>query len=188
MENMMKKRILLVLALVATLSLVAAAQVSAGEDKPISGKIDIDLVLELCPAADAPNPAYPFMTWVGTVVIDGVTYGWADFPTNGEGFVGNFYYFEEYWTIFTLDDGEAPTVDQGCDGDRVVLAGTNTGSGTRGGPYRADGEVTDDPIAPSGRFADVALGSRMIWRGKATNFKEGGGDEFKATFHLFPPK
>ena len=182
----MKKRFLLVLALVAVLSLVAAAQVSAGEDKPISGRIDLDLVLELCPVADAPNPDYPFMTWVGTVVIDGVAYGWADFPTD-EGVVeGNFYYFEEYWTIFTLDDGDPPTVDQGCDGDRVVLAGTNTGSGTRGGTYRADGEVTD--IDLGGPFADVADGSRMIWRGKATNFKEDGGDVFKATFHIFPPK
>ena len=183
----MRKRLLLVLALVAALSLIAAVQVSAGEDKPISGRIDLDLVLELCPVADAPNPDYPFMTWVGTVVIDGVTYGWADFPTNGEGFVGNFYYFEEYWTIFTLENGDPPTVDQGCDGDRVVLAGTSTGSGTRGGTYRADGEVT--VIDESGPFfATVADGSRMIWRGKATNFKEDGGNEFKATFHIFPPK
>lgn len=182
----MKKRLLVVLALVATLSLVAAAQVSAGEDKPISGRIDLDLVLELCPVADAPDPAFPFMTWVGTVVIDGVTYGWADFPT-ADGFVeGNHYYFAEYWTIFTLDEGQPPTVDQGCDGDRVVLAGTNTGSGTLGGTYGADGEVT--VIDGDGPFADVADGSRMIWRGKATNFKEGGGDEFKATFHIFPPK
>ena len=184
---MMKKRFLLVLALVAVLSLVAVAQVSAGEDKPISGKINLDLVLDPCPVVEeAPNPDYPFMTWVGTVVIDGVTYGWADFPTGDFVVEGNFGYFAEYWTIFTLDDGNPPTVDQGCDGDRVVLAGINTGSGTRGGTYRADGEVT--VIDGDGPFADVADGSRMIWRGKATNFKEDGGDEFKATFHIFPPK
>ena len=48
----MKKQLLLVLALVVALSLVAAAQVSAGEDKPISGRIDLDLKLEVCPVAD----------------------------------------------------------------------------------------------------------------------------------------
>ena len=115
-----------------------------------------------------------------------MTYGWADFPTDDFVVEGNFGYFAEYWTIFTLAEGQPATVALACNKDLVVLAGTNTGSGTLGGTYRADGEVT--VIDEFGPFADVAAGSRMLWRGKATNFKEDGGDEFKATLHIFPPK
>ena len=70
-----------------------------------------------------------------------------------------------------------------CDPTLVVLGGFNDGRGTPGGAARADGTVT----SAAGLFADVAEGSRMIWRGKVTNFKE-AGDEFKATLHIFPLK
>ena len=183
----MKKKLSIILTIVMVLTVLSVVPASAGKDKPISGRIDLDLELSLClPVENAPNPLYPFVTWVGTVVIDGTTYGWADFPTADFVEKGNLVYFAEYWTIFTLAEGENPTVDLACNGDLVVLAGTNTGSGTPGGTYKADGEVTD--IAPGGPFADVAYGSRMMWRGKVTNFKQAGGDEFKATFHIFPPK
>lgn len=181
----MKKRLLLVLALVAALSLVAAAPVSAGGEKPINGKIDLTLYAVPCPAD--PAPTFPFVTWVGTVVIDGTTYGWADFPTlpGPPVFEGKFMIFEEYWTIFTLEPGEDPTVELACDPTLVVLDGFNDGRGTPGGAARVDGTV--DSAAPLGPFADVAEGSRMIWRGKVTNFK-GDANEFKATLHIFPLK
>jgi len=178
----MKKRLLLVLALVAALSLVAAAPVSADGEKPINGKIDLTLELEPCLNV---NPTGPFVTWVGTVVIDGTTYGWADFPTADPVFEKKFMYFEEYWTIFTLADGQAPTVAMACNPDLVVLDGFNDGRGTPGGAARADGTVFS--AAPLGPFADVDPGSRMIWRGKVTNFS-GDADEFKATLHIFPLK
>ena len=180
MENEMKKRLMLVLALVAALSLVAAAPVSAGGEKPINGKIDLNLELEFC---GLPGES-PFVTWVGTVVIDGTTYGWADFPTGDPRFEKKFMYFDEYWTIFDLD-GEEPTVALACDPALVVLDGINTGRGTPGGAARADGTVGS--AAPDGPFADVAVGSRMIWRGKVTNFNA-DADEFKATLHIFPLK
>ena len=176
----MKKRLLLVLALVAALSLVAATPVSADGEKPINGKIDLTLFAVPCPAD--PAPTFPFVTWVGTVVIDGTTYGWADFPTAPLVFEKKFMYFFEYWTIFTLD-GAAPTVASACDPALVVLDGYNDGRGTPGGAARADGTVTSG----FDEFADVAPGSRMIWRGKVTNFK-GDANEFKATLHIFPLK
>ncbi len=175
----MKKRLLLVLTLVAALSLVAAAPVSADGEKPINGKIDLTLFLEPCTASG------PLVTWIGTVVIDGTTYGWADFPTAEPVFEKKFMYFEEYWTIFTLQPGEAPTVASACNPALIVLDGYNDGRGTPGGAARADGTVSS--AAHHGPFADVAAGSRMIWRGKVTNFKE-GADEFKATLHIFPLK
>ena len=177
----MKKRLLVVLALVAALSMVAAAPVSADGEKPINGKIDITLELEFC---GIPLES-PFVTWVGTVVIDGTPYGWADFPTGPMVPEKKFMYFEEYWTIFTLD-GETPTVALACNPDLVVLDGTNTGRGMpAAGTYQADGTVSS--AADGGPFADVAAGSRMIWRGKVTNLKA-GGDEFKATLHIYPLK
>ena len=90
------------------------------------------------------------------------------------------------WTIFTLQPDQDPTVALACNPALVVLDGFNDGRGTPGaGTYRADGTV--GPVAHPGPFADVAAGSRMIWRGKVTNLKA-GGDEFKATLHIFPLK
>ena len=88
----MRNRLLLVLALVAALSLVAAAPVSADGEKPINGKMDLTLFEQPCP-----NDG-PLVTWIGTVVIEGTTYGWADFPTAPLVFEKNFkfMYFEEY--------------------------------------------------------------------------------------------
>lgn len=177
----MKKRLLLVLALIAALSLVAAAPVSAGGEKPINGKMDLTLEDEFC---GTPLKS-PLVTWLGTVVIDGTTYGWADFPTELPDFETKlgFMLFKEYWTIFDLN-GKDPTVALACDPTLVVLDGYNDGRGTPGGAARADGTVANQGVGP---FAAVAPESRMIWRGKVTNFKE-ARDEFKATLHIFPLK
>jgi hypothetical protein len=179
----MKKRLLLVLALVAALSLVAAAPVSADGEKPINGKIDLTFVGGSCADPVGPDLDLTFVSWIGTVVIDGTTYGWADFPLTGNAPpapVGNLVYVEEYWTIFTVEDDEIPNVDLACNADLVVLDGFNEAWATRGGAARADGTVFS--AADPGDFADVAEGSRMIWRGKITDFT------FKATFHIFPLK
>ena len=167
------------------LTVLSVAPVSADGEKPINGKIDITFEGALCAEPVGPGPGFVFVTWVGTVVIDGTTYGWADFPTDDLIPEKKFMYFEEYWTIFTLD-GETPTVALACNPDLVVLDGINTGRGMpAAGTYQADGTVSS--AADGGPFADVAAGSRMIWRGKVTNLKA-GGDEFKATLHIFPLK
>jgi hypothetical protein len=174
----MKGRLSTVLAIVVALTLVSVAPVSADGEKPINGKIDLTLFLEPCTASG------PLVTWIGTVVIDGTTYGWADFPTAEPIFERKFMYFEEHWTIFELDGNDA-TVALACNPALVVLDGFNDGRGTPGGTYRADGTVAN--AAPDGPFADVAEGSRMIWRGEVTNLKA-GGDKFKASLHIFPLK
>ena len=174
----MRRRFILLVALLLLVVVVVAAPASAGEDKPINGKMELTLVLEPCPVGGTG----PFVTWVGTIVIDGVTYGWADFPTTPEPvFEKKFMYFEEYWTIFTLESGQAPTVALACNPGLVVLDGFNDGRGTPGGAASAEGTVAS--AADPGPFADVAEGSRMFWRGKVTNLK-GAGDQFKATLHI----
>lgn len=178
----------MILALVAVLTVMIAAPVSAGADKPISGKMELTLVLVECPA---PAPG-PFLTWTGTVVIDGATYGWADFPLPVEDppVLPNekFVYFEEHWTIFTLEAGEDPVESPllACDDSRVVLEGVNTGWGPPGATGKADGEVTGADA--EGPFAEVAAGSRMLWRGKVLGNEVFPGAQFKATLHIFPLK
>jgi hypothetical protein len=176
----MSRKLLLVVALIAALSLVAAP-VSAGADKPISGVMELDLLLGPCVAEGLPG----FITWVGTVDIDGTTYGWADFPLGPMVLEGNFSYFEEYWTIFTLNPGEDPDLANACDPERVVLAGYDDGWVTPGGAGKANGTV--DSVDSNGPFADVAIGSTMFWRGTVTNFRD-GFDEFKAILHILPVK
>jgi hypothetical protein len=95
----------------------------------------MDLTLNLVPCDDG-----RFLSWTGTVVIDGVTYGWSDEPL----FVPDppqqpndkFVYGEENWTIFTLEPGEDPneSPQPACDAFdayRVLLAGFNTAWGGR---------------------------------------------------------
>jgi hypothetical protein len=178
----MRRKLLVLLAVVAVLAAMVAAPVSAKE-KPISGKMELDF---------QPQPAFCFdregeiipVTWTGTVVIDGTTYGWADFPTGPFVIEGNFGYFEEYWTIFTLGPDDDPNdLGVACDWERVLIDGSNEGWGpAMGNTGKADGTV-DNVYADDVPFADVAIGSRMMWRGKVT-----APGEFKATFHIFPLK
>ena len=185
----MKRRTITILALVAALTVAVAAPVSAGADKPISGKMELTLTLTGCPPASPNGPVDPSgglpITWIGTVEIDGVTYGWADFSIDFY-IEGNFGYFEEFWTIFDLGDDGAVTVEKVCNDDLVLIQGFNDGWGsTQGNVGKADGFVTD--ASEDGPFAGVAPGSRMMWRGKVTTPPPNGpGSLFKATFHIYP--
>ena len=171
----MKRRMMVLLSIVAVVAVMVAAPASADAKKQINGKMELTLLLVPCTVEDDS----PFLTWAGTVVIGGTTYGWADFPTGPLVEEGGFIYFEEYWTIFTLGEDEAVTAAVACDADRVVMDGFNVGWGTPGDTGRADGTV--ESADPDGPFAEVATGSTMFWRGKVTS-----PDEFKATLHIRP--
>ncbi len=171
------KRMLILFALVAVLAVMATAPASADGENPIEGKMELTFFGVNCPVPHGP----PFLTWAGTVVIDGATYGWADFPTGPLVVDGKFIYFDEYWTIFTVGEGEAVTPAVACDADRVVMDGTNDGWITPGATAKADGTVRW--ADPEGPFAGVTPGSRMIWRGKVT---DEAFTEFKATLHILP--
>jgi hypothetical protein len=163
------KRILTVLA--AALMAVMAAAPANAEAKPINGSMYLEFA---GPAPDC-DLGGGVRTWVGTVEIDGMTYGWADFNT-GLWFEGKFLNFTEYWTIFDTDEPGDLLADS-CDPDLVLMQGTNTGWGPPGMTGKADGVVE----TATGPFADVEIGSRMFWRGKVLDEAQ---TQFKATLHI----
>jgi hypothetical protein len=171
-----KRMMSVAVALIVAAGVMVAAPANADDQKPLSGKMELTFYGVPCTVEEDS----PFLTWAGTVAIDGERYGWADFPTAPLGMDGKFIYFEEYWTIFTLGDGEAVTPAIACDADRVVLAGFNDGWGSPGLTAKADGTVTS--VEDPGPFDEVAPLSRMFWRGKVTD----GGSQFKATLHIQP--
>jgi hypothetical protein len=172
------KRLMTILATAALIGLAGATPAGADEvQHPISARMQLEYLGVPCP-----EHVPPFLTWAGTVEIDGMTYGWADFPTAPLVDDGKFVAFEEYWTIFTLED-EAVTAELACDADLVLLAGVNDGWGSPGLTGRADGAVTY--VADDGEFDEVAPGSRMFWRGKVT---DDAGTRFRATLHILPPR
>lgn len=172
------KRKMIVLAVVAALAMMVAAPANAGGQQPLNGHMELALFGTPCPEPDQP----PFLTWAGTVVLDGATYGIAYFPTSPPPGEEKFFYFSEYWTIFTFDESDlTPAI--ACDADRVVLDGFDDGRQGPGGAAKADGTV--ESVNSAGPLAGVAPESRVFWRGRVTNE---GGTEFAATFHIRRPK
>ena len=169
---------------------LSAMPVQAGPSgyKPINAPMRLTLNLYQCP-----DPG-PVLSWTGTVVIDGQTYGWADVALTDPDSPpppqpnDNFLPFEENWTIFTLHEGEDPHTEPwlACDDSRVVLAGDNTGWVNRPFTGKAEGEVG----YAAGPFADLELGSRMFWNGKALGSSAAdpccvpGVSVWKATLHI----
>ena len=171
-----------VIALMAATVLMVASPANADSQRPLSGRMELTNYSVPCAVGDLP----PFLTWAGTVVIDGETYGWADFPISDLVVDGKFIYVQEYWTIFTLAEGEAADPSTACDASRIVLAGVNDARGAPGFTGKADGVVTT--VLEPGPFDDVAMGSRMFWRGKVTEVVDGVATSFKATLHIQPAR
>ena len=164
------------LLLVAALGLMASTPASADGQKPLNGNMELTLFAMPCDDPDLP----PFITWAGTVILNGTAYGFVDFPTSPPPGDEKFFHFSEYWTIFALDElGVTP--ETACDADRVVLQGVNEGRGGPGGAAKADGTIAW--ADPEGPFADVAPESTMFWRGRVTNETL---TDFEATFHIRP--
>ncbi|MDH3302538.1 MAG: hypothetical protein OES24_18720 [Acidimicrobiia bacterium] len=191
----MIRRLLTLLPLAAAAMLAVSAVPAQGAQpaqKPINGRMDI--TLNLIPCDDG-----RFLSWTGTVVIDGVTYGWSDepllVPDPPQQPNDKFVYGEENWTIFTLEPGQDPNENPqlACgtfDADRVVLAGFNSGWGAPGGTGKADGVVNYVGPGDDNPFANVAEGSRMFWRGELVDYPPNvpdllpPGTEFTATLHI----
>ena len=163
------------LVVVALLGLVAAAPASAARQKPLNGDMELTLFAQPCAEPHVP----PFLSWAGTTVLDGTEYGIAYFPTTPPPVPGEkFFYFEEAWTLFTLDESGV-TPETACDVDRVVVNGFDSGRGGPGGTFKADGTVTHSDVA------GIAEGSRALFRGRYANE---AGTQFESTLHIFPPK
>jgi hypothetical protein len=131
----MNKRLLLVVALIAALSLVAAP-VSAGAEKPISGEMELYFNLGF---GNSSAPC-PDITWAGTVELEGTTYGMAFFPT-GEKNVGQVHHFTEVWKIYDTPFTFVGGVLAECASGDVVLSGTDAGVSSPNSKYRMNGTV-----------------------------------------------
>jgi hypothetical protein len=174
----MKRKMLVVLAVVAVLTATAATPATAGG--ALHG--DIDLTLYLTPCDDT-DPESPLLSWAGTFDIGRKTFGAAYFPASdlvelGEGWV----YFEEVWTIFWLPRGELTDkklVAAACNPRRVVLEGVDAGFGTPWGTAFGAGEVTYG----RGHFNKL-VGGETFWMGEYTSEL---GDTFSSTLWIFRP-
>jgi hypothetical protein len=133
----MKKRLLLVLAMVVALSLVATAAVSAKspnhQKQPPSG-VQV-MVLNNNPDPP-PAPRIPGfygceeISWFGTIVIDGKTFGMALYSDYGyfDPPESPFYFYGEDWKIFTGKFKTKDGVLKRCAPGRVLMAGYAEGS------------------------------------------------------------
>jgi hypothetical protein len=118
----MKRKLFVLLAIVAVLLTVIAAPVSA--KNPLRG----EQVLALNQDADGNFGLYgcPEISWFGAIVINDTTYGMALYPISSV-FPGKTQHWEENWTIFsgefTVEDGELVN----CVPGDVVLSGWEKG-------------------------------------------------------------
>lgn len=178
----MKRKMLVVLAVVAVLTAAAATPATAGG--ALHGDIDLTLYVTPCDEAD---PESPFLTWAGTIDFGRKTFGKAYFPTAENVDFGNGWsYFEEIWTIFWLPKGELTDdklIAAACNPRRVVLEGVDAGFGTPFGTGFAAGEVTYG----RGHF-NKFVGGEIFWMGEFTSeFTGEPGNTFSSTFWMFRP-
>jgi len=153
----MRKRFILLLALLMVLSVAVALPATAKE--PLSG--DVELYFNL--GYDQATAPCPDITWAGTVELDGVTYGMAFFPTDAKD-VGKTHHFVEDWEIY-----DAPYEFEGgvlteCIPGGIVLAGTDSGVTSPNSKYRMNGTV-DEAFAPFAEWADrkVHMSGDITW-------------------------
>jgi hypothetical protein len=147
----MKKRLLLVLAMVVALSLVATAAVSAKspnhQKQPPSG-VQV-MVLNNNPDPP-PAPRIPGfygceeISWFGTIVIDGKTFGMALY--SDPDYVGLPGEYGEDWKIFTGKFKTKDGVLKRCSPGRVLMAGyaegyVDFGDGNPPFPFESEGTV-----------------------------------------------
>jgi len=162
--NDMKRKLLVVLAVVAMLTAAVAAPATARG--AIHG--DIDLTLYLTPCDDT-DPDSPLLTWAGTYDLGKMTLGIAYFPTADLEVIGDtgWVYFEERLTLFKLPKGDLSDekmIAAACNPRRVVVEGMDAGVGTPWGTAFGAGHVTD------ARWRlDRYVGGETFWWGAYTN-------------------
>lgn len=118
----MKRKLLILLAIVVALSVVVAAPVSA--KNPLRG----EQVLALNQDAEGNRGLYgcPDISWFGAIVIDDTTYGMALYDI-GSVFPGKTQHWEEDWRIFTEEFMVASGLLVDCEPGDVVLSGYEKG-------------------------------------------------------------
>lgn len=142
----MRRRLMLVLAMLVVLSLAVAAPATAKKPSSnLSGPMDIVFAPThgfACGSVDPVGGTGVF--WYGTVRLDGVTYGMtfeADGPSK---FVGNTQHYWEHFAIYADPPSGGPETWTQCPNDQnVVLAGDLKGVGRfSNGKITENGTVT----------------------------------------------
>lgn len=165
----MRRKLLVLLAVMVVLAVVIAAPVSAKKPAPtLRGDQVMVLNQDLDSGAfgiygclyDSEDPVpVETISWFGSIEIEGTTYGMALYPLPGR-FTGNgtILHYEEGWKVWTeeftvSDNTECPTgycIDD-CTPGEYVLSGTDRGVGSfTTGKFRSNGTV-DEAFEP---FAD----------------------------------
>ena len=183
------KRLLAVLAVLSLLGVMVAAPASA-HGRLIKG----DIYMKFLGPAEECSFGGGQRTWVGTVEIDGETYGWADFLISlrtyrdGEYVIG-----KEYWAIFETEadhiEGPTDTADlellmtESCDPELVLVDGYSIGGGK---PPNGTAVGRVDTVARPGPLDHVRDRALMVWRGMITEFNgpEGSPSDFEATLFI----
>ncbi|MCP5023339.1 MAG: hypothetical protein GY930_16410 [bacterium] len=150
----MKKKLLILVAMVVALSLVSLAPATA--KKPLTGPMDLEFNLNF--GAEGDTCAH--ITWAGTVELDGDLYEMIFIPTDRKE-VGNAVHFWEDWLIYPRDEEDLvfefspgdPRVLTSCHpGDIApVLWGADKGVGTLNDKYRMNSTI-DGANAPFGEW------------------------------------
>jgi hypothetical protein len=130
----MRKRFILLLAMLLVLSLAVA--VPANAEEPLRG--DMELYFNL--GFGNPDAPCPDITWAGTVELDGVTYGMAFYPTDAKD-VGKTHHFVEDWEIYDAPYEFMGGVLTECSPGDIVLSGTDAGVTSPNSKYRMNGTV-----------------------------------------------
>jgi hypothetical protein len=128
----MRKRLLLVLGLIVALSLVATAAVSAKapnhRKQPPSG-VQVMVLNNNPDPFGVPTPGVygcEEISWFGTIVIDGKTFGMAFYADPD--YQGEFPAYGEFWKIFTGKFKTKDGVLKRCEPGRVLMAGYDEGA------------------------------------------------------------
>jgi hypothetical protein len=146
----MKKRLLLVLAMIAALSLIATAAVSAngpnhGHQPPSGVQVMVLNNNPIPPPVGLPMPGMygcEEISWFGTIVIDGKTFGMALYADPI--YTGDWPNYGEYWKIFTGKFKTKDGVLKRCEPGRVLMEGYDEGALTLSDPpmfFESDGTV-----------------------------------------------
>jgi len=153
----MKRKLFVLLAIVAVLLTVIAAPVSA--KNPLRG----EQVLTLNQDAEGNFGLYGCseISWFGTIVIDDTAYGMALYPL-GSVFPGVTQHWEENWRIFTGEFMVEGDVLVSCEPGIAVLSGYEKGVGAFPSPNFHMTGIVEDASDPFGEW----IGRRSYQEGE----------------------
>jgi len=152
----MRRKLLVLLAVIVVFAVVAAAPVSAKKPAP-NLRGDQTMVLNQLPDGSFGLYGCPELSWFGSITIEETTYGMALYPLPGR-VTGNgtILHYEEGWKVWTreftltYDDEDEWYYLDDCDPGEYVLSGTDSGVGSfKNDKFRSNGTVDEafDPFA-----------------------------------------